>query len=200
MEPVDIEHAGPPPRARAPLALAAVLIFLVGGALIAIALRSDDDGDELSTEDGERVSTTTSPSTSTSTTAAPTTTVAPTTTSPPATTAPTTAPAATAAPTTTAKAKPSFTLSPNSGPGGTQVTAAGSGCQGQDAGVGLTIKEPNGQPYTGDGTSAQPDGSWQLPFSIPNGGPAGKWTVEAVCRVGNAVSFSYAPQTFTKTG
>ena len=64
----------------------------------------------------------------------------------------------------------------------------------------MTIKQPDGQPYTGDGAAAQPDGTWQVPFSIPNGGPGGKWTVEAQCRTGNTVAFSYAPQTFTKTG
>jgi hypothetical protein len=93
-----------------------------------------------------------------------------------------------------------FALSPASGPANSRITASGTGCLagGAPTGVGLNILDPEGEPVTGDGGGARPDGTWSVPFGIY--GDPGVYTVEAFCQfTSGGVVFSYPPQTFTIT-
>lgn len=153
---------------------------------------NDDDGDQqVSTV--ETTSTTEEATTTTTTTSLVTTTVPP-----PVTVATAPATTATTRPATTTTKGPTRTwsISPTSGPSGTQVTASGVGCTGTNAGVTLRFYDPSGQEYNGDGAAAQPDGTWSVPF--PMTGSPGRYKITAECTGSNGFRYS-APQYFTIT-
>src|SRR5688500_20008111 len=178
------------------LGVTIALIVMVGvGALV---VRSGDEGPSTVIEvggsgedDGDGDAS--SGANATTTTVTPLTTLAtPSPTAPPAavTAAPTTAPRPT---TTAAPRAPSFEMTPTSGPAGTLVKTSGSGCQGENYGVGIHIHDPSGQPVDGDGSATQPDGTWTLEFHMGHyqAGP-GKYTIRPVCMNGaSATVFEY---------
>ena len=179
---------------RAVATVAAALVLAGGAALLVV---NDDDGSqEVSTD--ATTSTTEEPTTTTTTIIAVTTSVPPTVTV--ATAPPTTA--TTRPPTTTTTKAPArtFTLTPTSGPGNREIKAAGTGCTGPDAGVGLTIHTPDGKPYTGTGAAAMPDGTWEIPLSVPPDRGPGRYKIVAECTNGNRPVFTYAPNYYTVTG
>ena len=100
-----------------------------------------------------------------------------------------------------APANATYSLSPTSGPANSTITARGTGCVagGQPTGIELTIYDPSGRPFNGDGGSAMPDGSWTLPTSFY--AAPGVYTLRARCAISNAPQavFDYPPATFTVT-
>jgi hypothetical protein len=190
------------PARSASRAGVAIVALLLAGTLAAVMMMGGDDVERVATEGGERrdvvSSTTTIPPTTTPSSTTSTSVVA-TTSAPAIMTTSTAAPPSTT--TTTARPrKPAFTITPSSGPAGTQAEASGTGCTGTDAGIELTMSQPSGEPYTGDGAAAMPDGSWRVPFSFPAGGSKGTWTMKAACKAnGGALVVDYEPQTFSVT-
>jgi hypothetical protein len=176
-----------------------VALLLLLGIVAALATRDDDDGEQLTAgSDGttttvEETTTTTAPPTST--TAAPVTTTARPATTTTAVPTPTSARPAT---TTTAAATRNWSISPTSGPANSEFTAAGSGCTGQDAGVGITLYDPNGQAYNGTGAAAMADGTWRIPVNI-GAVPPGRYTVKAACQGSSPFQYPQA-RIFTVTG
>lgn len=111
-------------------------------------------------------------------------------------TATTTAPASRSTTTTVAVTTArTFAISPTSGPRNTRITASGGGCGGE--GVSIEQFDAGGNPLTGDGGGAQPDGSWSQPIVV-NEAP-GAYTLRAKCRNDATVLFEYPPVTFTIT-
>lgn len=166
-----------------------VLVVL---AVAALVVTRDDDHSERLTVGSDGTTTTTEVSTTTTSTTA-----APTTTTTSATTVPPTTATTVARPTTTAAPARTWSISPTSGPPNTEFTASGTGCFGQDAGTGITMYDPNGQAYNGDGGAAMPDGTWRLPANI-GAVPPGRYTIKAGCS--GSQPFQYAQvRTFTVT-
>lgn len=174
-----------------------LVAVLLGLGIIAalVATRDDDDGEQLTVgSDGTTTTveeTTTTVSVTTTTTAVvvtTTTTLRPTTTT-------TTRPATTTT-TTTGPAR-TWSISPTSGPANSEFTAAGSGCTGQDAGVAITLYDPNGQAYNGTGAAAMADGTWRIPVNI-GAVPPGRYTVRAACQGSSPFSYRQV-HTFTVT-
>lgn len=191
-------------------ATALVAAALASAGIAAALLMEVDDSEKVAADgDGGAPAIATTIATTTTSVATTTTTTAVATTAPTsATTSPTVVPPTTtsvvvAAPTTTTTArprKPGFTITPPSGPAGTQAEASGAGCTGPAAGIELTLLEPSGEPYTGDGAAAMADGTWRVPFSFPPGGARGAWTMTATCKAGGGVTVvEYQPETFTVT-
>jgi hypothetical protein len=180
---------------RALLPAVGVLGLLAVAAVAAI--QADEDAEQ-AVRAGSGGTTTTVEEPTTTTTATTATTVVATTTTTLAAPAPTTV--TTARPTTTTVAAParSWSISPTSGPSASRFTAAGSGCVGQNAGVALSMHDPSGQPFNGDGAAALPDGTWRLDTSL-GAVPPGRYTVKAACQ--GSSPFQY-PQVhaFTVTG
>lgn len=216
MEPDDptteISPAGTTSSALARRGVALVVTLLAAAAVAAVFLMGGDDGQEVATGGGDggsaEATTTVPPTTTSEATTDATAAVAPAapmiaTTSTAAAPPPTTTSVVPPPPTTTTTAnpsKPGFTITPSSGPVGTQAEASGAGCTGAAAGVALTILDPSGEPYTGDGASAMPDGTWRVPFHYPVDGPRGEWTMTAICTTGaGTVVVEYEPSTFTVT-
>ncbi|HEX2039057.1 MAG TPA: hypothetical protein VHF47_04900 [Acidimicrobiales bacterium] len=180
------------------LLVPAIVVLFVLGLVGLVATRDDDEGDQQLTV-GSGGSTTTVEETTT-TTAAPLTntaaTVATTATTPPP--APTTSTTARPTTTTTAAAARTWSISPTSGPANSEFTASGSGCTGQGAGVGITLYDPSGQPYSGTGAAAMPDGTWRVPVNI-GAVPPGRYTVRAACQGSSPFQYPQA-RIFTVTG
>lgn len=99
----------------------------------------------------------------------------------------------------TVAAPQTFAIAPASGSGTTNVTASGTGCTGTAAGVALTVIDPAGVPFSGDGAAAAADGTWRVPFSIGGNAARGAYTVRATCRSGATALFEYPPQPFAVT-
>lgn len=173
------------------VAAAAVLVAGVAGVLVV----RDRDGDGAQLVAGDGGTTTTSEDTTTTTSTSSTTTTAVVAT----TAAPTTSTTARATTTTTAPTRGTFSISPTSGPGHQRVTGRGTGCKGTDAGAGLTIYTPSGKAITGTGGSAMPDGTWEIPFSVPPDEGPGRYKVVASCTIPAGGGFVYAPQYYTVT-
>lgn len=181
-------------------AIGAAGLLVVSG-IAALVVRDDGNGD------GRQVATDAGTSTTEDTTTTTTTTMAASTTTSSIevsilkiTSTTTTAKPAAATTSSTRAPVRTFTISPTSGPGHTEVRARGAGCTGQDAGVGLTLHAPSGKAFDGTGAAAMPDGTWDIPIRVsPNEGP-GRYKIAASCTVGPEPSFTYAPQYFTVTG
>ncbi|HEX4980001.1 MAG TPA: hypothetical protein VFV35_08045 [Acidimicrobiales bacterium] len=192
-----------PTRRTRLVAAVAVGVVLLGGLAAAAVVDGDGDGDDR--EVGVRAGGPATSTTSTTSTTTTSTTIAVATSPPPPPTsvAPpmvTTTMVTTTMVTTTVPPAPSFAIEPSAGPARAKVRAFGTGCLAPDGGVtgvSLTFFDPSGQPATGDGTSARPDGSWEHEFGFPAGAP-GDWTIEAACRPANGptVLFTY-PQRAT---
>lgn len=165
-----------------------VLLAVVG----LVATRDDDDGDRV-TAGSDGITTTFEEATTTTVTVP--TTVTTVTTAAPVTTA-TTRPATTT--TTAAASARTWSISPTSGPSTSRFVASGSGCTGQDAGAAITMYDPNGQAFNGDGGSAQPDGTWRLDSSLGAVAP-GRYTIKAACQGSNPFQYPQV-RTFTVTG
>lgn len=184
---------GGTPRA---VAVAVAALVLAGGAALLVV--NDDDGEQ-QVATGASTSTTEEPTTTTALVVT-TTTLVPTTVPPTVATAPP-ATTATTRPTTTTNAPArTFTLTPTSGPGYQEIKAAGGGCTGPDAGVGLTVYAPSGKGLTGSGAAAMPDGTWEVPLSVPPDEGPGRYKIVAACTNGNRTVFTYAPNYYTVTG
>lgn len=182
---------GGTPRA---VAIVVSALVLAGGAALLVV---DDEDGEQQVATGATTSTTEEPTTTTTTLVVTTTVPAPVTVATvPATTATTRPPTTT---TTKAPAR-TFTLTPTSGPGYREVKAAGGGCTGPDAGVGLTVYAPSGKGLTGSGAAAMPDGTWEVPMSVPPDEGPGRYKLVASCTNGNRPVFTYAPNYYTVTG
>lgn len=93
----------------------------------------------------------------------------------------------------------SLSIVPVSGPSLTTIRVTGGGCTGSNAGVALTFVNPQGQPFGGDGTSAAPDGSWQLSISLGANLAPGPYTIQAACQNGSTLHPSYGSTVFTVT-
>ncbi len=170
-----------------------VLVLLAAVALV--ATRDDEDGEQVTAGSGG-TTTTVEEATTTTTTEAPTTT---TTAVPTTTTTAVVATTVTTRPTTTTTSGPARTwsISPASGPSPGKFTASGSGCIGQDAGVGLTMYDPDGQAFNGDGAASMPDGTWGWETSLGARGP-GRYTIKAACQGSNPFQYPQV-RTFTVT-
>lgn len=180
---------------RSVATVTAALVLAGGAALLVV---NDDDGEQQVSTDATS-STTEEPSTTT-TLVVTTTTLVPTTVPPTVAAAPATTATTRPATTTTKAPARTFTLTPTSGPGYQEVKAAGAGCTGPDAGVGLTVHGPSGKAFTGTGGSAMPDGTWEIPLSVPPDEGPGRYKITAACTNGNRAVFIYAPNYYTVTG
>jgi len=95
---------------------------------------------------------------------------------------------------------PMAAMSPTSGPAGTQVRIHGDGCVGDQMGFALTLKDPSGQGFDGDGGSTMPDGTWSIDIPMSPTLTPGRYTVNPECR--STISgriFEYSPLAFTVT-
>lgn len=181
---------GGAPRA---VAVAVAALVLAGGAALLVL---DDDSGEQQVATDATTSTTEEPTTTTALVVT-TTTLVPTTVPPTVATAPPTTTATTRPTTTTTKGPTrTWSISPTSGPSGTQGTASGVGCTGTNAGVTLRFYDPSGEEYDGNGAAAQPDGTWSVPFSMT--GAPGRYRITAECSGSNGFRYT-APQYFTIT-
>lgn len=167
-------------------------VLALGAVAGLVVLQSDDGEEQVAT-----VSTSSTVEETTTTTEAATTTTSTTVAVVATTTATTAKPTTTT--TTTAGPKRTWSISPTSGGPSTYVVARGTGCVGTNAGAGITMYRPNGEAFNGDGGSAMPDGTWELPFHMPANEPPGRYKIVAGCTGSNP--FTYAtPQYFTLTG
>lgn len=174
------------------LLLPAIGVLVLLGVVALVVTRDDDSGEQVTAGSGG-TTTTFEETTTTTTTAVLPTTIATTTTAAPATTV-------TTRPTTTTSTVPARTwsISPTSGPSTSRFVASGSGCTGQDAGAGITMYDPNGQAFNGDGGAALPDGTWRLESSLGAVAP-GRYTIKASCQGSNPFQYPQV-RTFTVTG
>lgn len=180
---------GGTPRA---VAMVTAAMVLAGGAALLVV--NDDDGEQQVSTDA--TSSTTEDPTTTTTLVVTTTTLVPTTVPPTVATTPATTATTRPATTTTKGPTRTWSISPTSGPSGTQVRASGVGCTGTNAGVTLRFYDPSGQEYNGDGAAAQPDGTWSIPFGMT--GSPGRYKITAECTGSSGFRYT-APQYFTIT-
>ena len=64
----------------------------------------------------------------------------------------------------------------------------------------LEIRNPAGEPFTGDGAAAMPDGSWELRESFGASYPPGRYSFAARCVAQGRTTLEYEPQPFEWTG
>jgi hypothetical protein len=95
-------------------------------------------------------------------------------------------------------------MTPSSGPGGTDIHVAGTGCLRDGSAANMVwnvhVFDPSGDMFMTDGGPVHDDGSWRLPSTFGLvGTPPGDYRVTALCVYVRTIEFSYVDKTFTFT-